>query len=127
MKCPNCGASRTAEDRYCPYCLTKFDPFATVPEKKPEIHIHIHQEPQVRIEQSSLPEAQKSPKSRLIALLLCIFFGLFGVHRFYMGHKGLGFLYLFTYGLMGGGWVWDLIVLTIGSPKDKDGLYLSWI
>lgn len=29
-------------------------------------------------------------KSRIAALLLCFFFGMFGVHRFYLGKNGSG-------------------------------------
>ena len=37
----------------------------------------------------SIPAAQRptSPKSKTVALLLCIFLGFFGVHRFYVGNK----------------------------------------
>ena len=31
-----------------------------------------------------------SPKSRLVALLLCLFLGWLGVHRFYAGKIGTG-------------------------------------
>ena len=33
-----------------------------------------------------------SPRSRLATLLLCFFFGVFGVHRFYVGKVGTGLL-----------------------------------
>lgn len=36
-----------------------------------------------------------SPKSRLIALLLCLILGFFGVHNFYAGKKSKGFLDIF--------------------------------
>ena len=63
-----------------------------------------------------------SPKSRIIALLLCIFLGYFGVHRFYVGRIGLGILYLFTFGLLGFGWLVDIVLLLLGRLKDKYGL-----
>src|SRR5512136_3071928 len=42
-------------------------------------------------------------------LLWCAcFFGGFGIHRFYLGRYGTGFLYLFTFGLFGIGQAIDL-------------------
>ena len=43
----------------------------------------------------------KERVARLIALLLCIFVGGAGIHRFYAGKIGTGVLYLFTGGLFG--------------------------
>ena len=40
-----------------------------------------------------------SSKSRMVALILCIFFGFFGVHRFYLGKVPTGILYFLTFGL----------------------------
>ena len=62
-----------------------------------------------------------SNKSRLVALLLCIFFGEFGIHRFYVGKIGTGILWLCTAGLFGIGWLVDLIKICIGSFRDNVG------
>jgi len=61
-------------------------------------------------------------KSQIVALILCIFLGLLGIHRFYLGYTGLGILYLLTFGLFGIGWLIDLILLIIPNgltPKGK--------
>lgn len=50
-------------------------------------------------------------KNKWLAFVLCFFFGLFGVHRFYEGKIGTGLLWLFTWGLFGIGWFVDLIIL----------------
>jgi TM2 domain len=66
----------------------------------------------------------KSSKSKLVALLLCIFLGGLGIHRFYLGYTGIGILYLFTGGLFGIGWLIDLIRLIIPNglgPKGEKG------
>lgn len=127
MKCPNCGANCEREAKYCAYCGTPLD-FAAPAEN--QIHIHYHQERQpeqpVRAETVYVPTARKSDRSRVIALVLCLFFGIFGVHRFYLGKIGTGVLYLLTYGLLGFGLLADLISLLIGNPKDRQGLPVRW-
>ena len=62
-----------------------------------------------------------SQKSRLAALLLCIFLGGLGIHRFYVGKVGTGILWLFTGGMFGIGALVDLILIACGSFKDKYG------
>lgn len=48
-------------------------------------------------------EKEPGQKNKWVALLLCFFFGAFGVHRFYEGKIGTGILYLLTLGLFGFG------------------------
>jgi hypothetical protein len=62
-----------------------------------------------------------SRHSRLLALLLCFFFGVAGFHRFYVGKIGTGVLYLLTGGLFGIGWIIDLIGLLAGTFRDVFG------
>lgn len=66
-----------------------------------------------------------SPKSRLVALLLCMFVGFLGVHRFYVGKTGTGILWLLCCGVGGFGQLVDLIMIATGSFKDADGLPVS--
>lgn len=56
-------------------------------------------------------EPQGEPKDKWTALLLCIFLGYFGAHKFYEGNSGMGILYLFTFGLFGYGWLIDIVRL----------------
>jgi len=65
-----------------------------------------------------------SAKSRWIAFLLCLFFGVFGIHRFYVAKVGTGIIWLFTAGLLGIGWIIDLLVILFGGFRDKLGLPL---
>lgn len=64
-------------------------------------------------------------KSWLAALLLCLFLGGIGVHRFYTGKIGTGILMILTLGGLG---IWvliDLIMIAIGKFTDKQGLELA--
>lgn len=60
-----------------------------------------------------------SSKSKTTALILCIVFGFFGVHQFYVGKVGKGILYLFTCGLFGIGWLIDIFQILGGNFKDN--------
>ncbi len=50
-------------------------------------------------------------KNKWIAFLLCLFFGYFGIHKFYEGKVLLGIVYFFTGGLFGIGVFFDLLSL----------------
>ncbi len=67
---------------------------------------------------------QVEPKNKIVALILCIFLGGLGIHRFYVGKIGTGILWLLTGGLLGIGWLVDIIMIAVGSFKDKSGAAL---
>ncbi len=67
----------------------------------------------------------ESNKNRLVALLLCIFLGVLGIHRFYVGKIGTGILFLLTGGLFGIGILVDLIMIAVGTFKDKSGAVVA--
>lgn len=66
-----------------------------------------------------------SSKSRFATLIFAVFFGGFGLHRFYVGKFWTGILMFLT----GGGfivwWVVDCILILLGVFTDKDGRPVS--
>jgi len=69
----------------------------------------------------ALPTPGVSPNNWIATLLLCLFLGGLGVHRFYVGKIGTGILMLLT---LGGFGIWiliDLIVIIVGKFKDSQG------
>ena len=87
--CAQCGAQLVDEAVVCPQCGCPVQPQRSV-------------------------DPNASPKSRLIALLLCVFVGGLGIHRFYVGKIGTGVLWLLTAGCFGIGALVDLIMMACG-------------
>lgn len=65
-----------------------------------------------------------SHKSRKVALILCIFGGIFGLHYFYVGRYGRWILYMITVGLFMFGWMIDIFKILLGRFRDQYGNYL---
>ena len=58
-------------------------------------------------------------KSKLTAILLCLFLGSLGIHRFYLGYTLIGVIQLLTFGGVLIRAFVDLIRLITGSLKDS--------
>lgn len=63
----------------------------------------------------------KNAKEMEKTLVLCIFFGAFGAHRFYTGHIGIGLIQLLTFGFCYISTLIDLILILTGNYKDSNG------
>ncbi len=73
-----------------------------------------------------LEKLDKYSHKRLITTLsLCFFLGIVGAHHFVNGRILRGFLYLFTLGFCGIGWIFDMIVIIAGRFKDGNGKYIN--
>lgn len=60
----------------------------------------------------------------LVTLLLCIFLGAFGVHRFYTKQIGIGILQLLTAGGCGIWVIIDIILIVTDTYRDGNGQLL---
>lgn len=63
--------------------------------------------------------------SFIATLLLHLFLGYLGIHRFYTGNYVAGILQFFTAGGCGVWWVIDLILIVVGTYRDGDGKLLA--
>lgn len=61
----------------------------------------------------------------LTTLLLCVFLGCFGIHRFYTKSIGIGIVQLLTLGCCGIWTLIDLIMIVVGSYRDGYGKFIA--
>ena len=95
--CQNCGAETNQAAEVCTHCGVKLESIG------------------------SSGTVNGEGKDWLTTLLLCIFLGGLGIHRFYTGHTVIGIIQLLT---LGGCGIWtliDLIMIATSSYKDENG------
>lgn len=114
MFCKYCGQKIESTAAYCSYCGAR------------QNNAEIEQQPIVinNVIQSAALDATTSEKSKIAALVLCIFLGGLGVHRFYVGKIGTGILWLLTAGVFGIGWIIDIIMILCNGFKDSHDMPL---
>jgi hypothetical protein len=66
----------------------------------------------------------RSVKNYTVTLVLVIFSGFLGGHRFYAGKVGTGLLFLFTGGFFLIGWLIDIFTVAFGNFTDKTGSFI---
>ncbi|MDE6110548.1 MAG: TM2 domain-containing protein, partial [Eubacterium sp.] len=71
--------------------ITDFD-FAVAMLQKEDLKM------QKAVQKSTMKRKPLKPKKKAVALILCLFGGMFGLHKFYEGKTGMGILYLITMG-----------------------------
>ncbi|MDR3191526.1 MAG: TM2 domain-containing protein [Treponema sp.] len=109
--CPSCGSVIAKSVRFCPNCG-----------KSPE---SIGGNEPVESVTSLSEQREKREQRWLICLLLCLFLGAFGAHRFYTGKIGTAILMIVTIGGVGIWSIIDLITIAIGKFRDKNGNYIT--
>lgn len=101
--CPQCGTKISPHAKFCAGCGSDL---SSSPSPSPPL-----------IE-------EKSEKSAVTALLLCMFLGSLGIHRFYVGKIKTGILMLITGGGLGIWTLIDLITIACCDFTDSNGKYL---
>ncbi|MCB2290657.1 TM2 domain-containing protein [Clostridium sp. CS001] len=102
MFCPKCGSQNDDGSNFCKTCGIN-----------------------LLIQPGNTGVQTISNKNWLVTLLLCIFLGGFGIHRFYVGKTGTGILMVLTFGGFG---IWsliDLIMIATNVFTDINGLHLN--
>jgi len=61
-----------------------------------------------------------SPTNAWLLLIVCLFIGVFGIHRFMTGQVLWGIIYLFTFGFFGIGWLMDCALILFGAYRDSE-------
>jgi TM2 domain-containing membrane protein YozV len=140
--CTGCGAGAGVGNKFCYNCGAQADPAAAVCIK---CGVALYAPPGAApagyqgAAPAGYPGAPGSPlKSKLVAGLLGIFVGCFGVHRFYLGYTTIGVIQVLVT-VIGGiitcgvgwlaGWIWGLVegilILTGSINRDAQGRPLA--
>ncbi len=79
----------------------------------------------IRHDFTATRDPASSPYDWLTTALLCFFLGVFGIHRFYTGHRAIGVFQLLTAGGCGIWWLFDMLMIILGNFRDADGRVLT--
>ena len=84
-------------------------------------------QPEKYIRKAEAPSnSEPSDKDFVITLLICVFLGGLGVHRFFVDKIGTGVLMLVTLGGLGLWWIIDIILIVTGSFEDSEGRVIAY-
>ncbi len=115
IMCVSCGTPPLAGNNYCYNCRGETSPLSTIC-MKCGAGLNPSSE-----NASTTGQVNLNGKDHLTALLLCLFLGYLGVHRFYTKHTAIGIIQLLTFGGCGLWVLIDFIQIVSDNFKDADG------
>lgn len=114
--CLGCGCPVGVGNGYCANCGAALQPNAAVC-----LNCGANANFGTRQAFNQAADPNISDKDWLTTLLICLFVGGLGVHRFYVGKSGTGVLWLLTFGCFGIGTIIDFIMIVCGKFEDANG------
>ena len=114
MFCQKCGAN-VENEKVCPNCGNVLQEENSTPQQTPTIIINnVNKNENTNIN-AGYGGNSISHKSKIAALILAIFLGCLGIHRFYVGKVGTGVIWLLT------GGIYDIVKIASGTFTDGAG------
>lgn len=113
--CKHCGGKIPEDAVLCTHCGRQVEEIKSQAQQQPSIVINNDNNnvnSNSNVNQNGMMGYAR-PKNKWVALLLCVFLGFLGGHKFYEGKAGLGVLYIFTFGLFGIGVIVDFITILL--------------
>ncbi len=86
ITCEYCNEETRIDSRYCEHCGADTGVKSHV-SNKVEVEQYVARDQPTEVETYKAPT---SPSSRLVAILLALFLGIFGIHSFYLGNYSKG-------------------------------------
>lgn len=127
-KCSECGAP--LDNNRCTYCGATYSIPVQAISIQPEFPVS--QQPVAVTQPMDQNQSRNNqvpiyvtPKSKIATLLLCIFFGYLGAHKFYLKRNVMGIIYLVTVGLFGFGWILDIFLILFSKVTDSHGVAIQ--
>jgi TM2 domain-containing membrane protein YozV len=124
LTCGECTAPVTPRMQNRPKCGAKNANAVIEPTVQSQ---QMNSQQNVHINLGDLNASTVSSKSKITALLLCLFLGILGIQRLYVGRTGSGILFL-LFCWTGIPWIisfFDLIFIISGTFKDGEGKFIK--
>ncbi len=109
--CKHCGEKIADKAVICPLCGCQVEEISNSQSQQPIVINNTNNN--VASASAVAAGGYGRAKNKWVALVLCIFLGFLGGHKFYEGKAGMGILYLFTGGLFGIGVLIDFIMILL--------------